>query len=115
MRSTSGVEMSVPSSSASASLGAAMANLRGPSIGIDTISQRSMPMITRPQASAIGSARIPLIPTALARANHMETAATPLVMRMAQPRLSNLARSLGTSVRTSSCAPARASTIFRSL
>ena len=71
-----------------------------------------MPMITRPQARATGSASIPLIPTALARANHMETAATPLVMRMAQPRLSNLARSLGASSKTSSCLPDRASTIF---
>ena len=70
-------------------------------------------MITRPQASAIGNARMPLIPAALARANHMETAATPLVMRMAQPRLSNLARSLGTSARTSSFEPDSTSTIFR--
>ena len=53
------------------------------------------------------------MPTALARANHIEMVATPLVMRMAQPRLSNLARSLGTSARTSSFAPDRASTILR--
>lgn len=108
IRSVSGVEIRVPRSRAIINRGAAAASMRQVLLtGIEMTSHLSITMIKSPQSSAIGAARIPLTPITLARANHIETAATPPVMRIAQPRLSNLARSLGTFFTISGMAPER--------
>jgi hypothetical protein len=105
IRSTIGVEMRLPSRSASASRGAAIRNLRFPSSGIDVTSHRSMPMMIKPHKTATGNDSTGLNPIALVSANHMDTVAMPEVMRIAQPRLWNLMRSVGHRSSTSVRAP----------
>ena len=105
IRSTIGVEMRLPIRIASTSRGAAMSHLRLRSCGNEVTSQRSIPMITRPHSSAIGTAAYACTPIALVSANHMDTTAMPAVINIAQPMLWNLIRSPGQSARISDLAP----------
>ena len=107
IRSTIGVEMRLPSKIASASRGAAIRNLRFPSSGIEVTSHRSMPMMIRPHRTATGNDSTGLNPIALVSANHMDTVAMPDVIKIAQPRLWNLMRSVGQRASTSGRAPER--------
>jgi hypothetical protein len=105
----SGVEMTVPRTTASAMRGTAMPMLRSHdgSCDIPTSSIRSRLTITRPQPRPISVATAHGAPSAMWTANAADSAASPPVLSSTPPSATNFDRAPGATASRSSRAPAR--------